>query len=58
MAAPVTVPQETVWLIATPVALFAGAVSTGAAGAATIVVKLDAVDHALVPAAFFAFTRQ
>jgi hypothetical protein len=40
----------------TPVALFNGATSTGACGAATIVVKSHTVDHALVPPVFVAST--
>jgi len=41
------------------VAVFAGIVRTGAAGADTeTVVKLNVVDHALVPPEFFALARQ
>jgi hypothetical protein len=42
----------------TPVALFDGELSVGADGAATMVVKLQLDEYALVPPAFVALTRQ
>ncbi len=38
--------------------LAAVVVTVGSVGAGAVVVKLHAVDHALVPPVFFAFTRQ
>ena len=50
--------QLSVGLMAMPVALFEGDASVGADGAATMVVKLRAVEYALDPPAFVALTRQ
>jgi hypothetical protein len=50
--------HDTVGLVETPVAPFEGDDSVGADGAATMVVKLRAVEYALVPPAFVALTRQ
>ena len=56
--APVEAFQLSVGLMAIPVALFEGDASVGADGAATMVVKLRAVEYALDPPAFVALTRQ
>ena len=56
--APVDAFQPKVARRAMPVDALAGVVSTGAAGAATMVVKNHPVAHALVPPAFVAFIRQ
>jgi hypothetical protein len=50
--------QLSVGVMETPVAPFDGDDSVGADGAATMVVKLQAVEYALVPPAFVALTRQ
>jgi hypothetical protein len=55
--APVEAFQVSVGFAETPVALFAGEESVGAAGGEAVV-KLHTLDQALVPAAFVAFTRQ
>ena len=47
-----------VGVMETPVAPFDGDDSVGADGAATMVVKLQAVEYALVPLAFVALTCQ
>lgn len=56
--APVTVFQLRVGKIATPVLPFEGDASVGAPGIATIVVKLQTLDHALVSPVFVAFASQ
>jgi hypothetical protein len=55
---PVTVLQLKVGEVAWLVALSVGETSVGAPDVATIVVKLQMLDHAPVPSAFVAFTSQ
>ena len=50
--------QLSVGLVEIPVAPSDGEASVGAGGPPEIVVKLQTVDHALVPPVFVAFTRQ
>ena len=50
--------HASVGLVAIPVTALAGEASTGVEGGATMVVKLQAFDQALVPPAFLALTRQ
>ena len=58
VAAPVEAFQPKVRVTGWSVAPFAGDESVGDAGGAGIVVKLHAVEYALVPPRFFAFTLQ
>jgi len=50
--------QVKIGSVETPVARSMGEESVGACGAATIVVKLQAVEYGLVPLELIAFTRQ
>ena len=56
--APLDAFHESVGLVDTPVAPFAGVLKVGACGACSWARKCHTVDQLLVPAEFVAFTRQ